>query len=55
MWREIGAQALKRVLTIDPVHPRALWFVTDAASATGDWGAIVTVYQNALEVAAGRR
>ncbi len=42
-------RALKRVLTIDPAHPRALRFVTDAASATGDWGAIVTAYQNALK------
>ena len=42
-------RALKRVLAIDPTHPRALRFVTDAAASTGDWAGVVTAYQNALK------
>jgi len=45
-------RALKRVLAIDPTHPRALRFVTDAAAATGDWPGVVAAYQAALK---GRR
>ncbi|HEY6035941.1 MAG TPA: hypothetical protein VIV58_16815, partial [Kofleriaceae bacterium] len=45
-------RALKRVLAIDPTHPRALRFVTDAAAAAGDWPAVVAAYQAALK---GRR
>ncbi|MEO8841840.1 MAG: tetratricopeptide repeat protein [Kofleriaceae bacterium] len=44
-----GERALKRVLVLDPTHPRALRFVTDAAAATGDWAGVVTAYQAALK------
>ncbi|HEY1552976.1 MAG TPA: hypothetical protein VGG28_34335, partial [Kofleriaceae bacterium] len=41
-------KALRRLLQLDPTHPRALRFVTDAAAATGDWPAVVAAYQAAL-------
>ncbi|MEO8548695.1 MAG: tetratricopeptide repeat protein, partial [Kofleriaceae bacterium] len=45
-----GERALKRVLGLDPTHPRALRFVTDTAAASGDWSAVVAAYQSALKV-----
>ena len=47
-----GERALRRVLALDPTHPRALRFVTDAAQAAGDWPGVVAAYQAALK---GRR
>ncbi|HEY0252267.1 MAG TPA: hypothetical protein VGC41_12115, partial [Kofleriaceae bacterium] len=44
-----GERALKRVLAIDPTHPRALRFVTDAAAASNDWAGVVAAYQAALK------
>ncbi len=44
-----GERALKRVLALDPTHPRALRFVTDTAQAAGDWKAVVAAYQAALK------
>ncbi len=44
-----GERALKRVLALDPTHPRALRFVTDTAQAAGDWPGVVAAYQAALK------
>lgn len=42
-------RAIKRVLVLDPSHPRALRHVTDAAAAAGDWMGVVETYQAALK------
>src|ERR1700733_2168723 len=42
-------RAVKRVLALDPSHPRALRFVTDAAAAANDWPGVVATYQAALK------
>ncbi|HTL26910.1 MAG TPA: hypothetical protein VL280_09855, partial [Burkholderiales bacterium] len=42
-------RAIKRVLALDPSHPRALRHVTDAAAAAGDWVSVVQAYQAALK------
>ena len=42
-------RAVKRVLALDPMHPRALRHVTDAAAAAGDWQGVVSAYQAALK------
>ncbi len=42
-------RAVKRVLALDPTHPRALRHVTDVAASAGDWGAVVQAYQAALK------
>ncbi|HEX4450171.1 MAG TPA: tetratricopeptide repeat protein [Kofleriaceae bacterium] len=43
-----GDKALRRLLQLDPTHPRALRFATDAAASAGDWPAVVAAYQAAL-------
>ncbi|HSD86004.1 MAG TPA: hypothetical protein VLB44_00760, partial [Kofleriaceae bacterium] len=43
-------RAIKRVLSLDPSHPRALRHVTDAAAAANDWTSVVQAYQAALKV-----
>jgi len=42
-------QSIRRVLALDPAHPRALRIVTDAAAAANDWPAVVAAYQAALK------
>ncbi len=42
-------RAIKRALAIDPAHPRALRWITDAAAAQDDWPAVVAAYQGALK------
>src|SRR4029079_2046706 len=42
-------RAIKRVLALDPAHPRALRHVTDTAAAAGDWLAVTQAYQAALK------
>jgi len=42
-------RAIKRVLALDPTHPRALRYVTDAGAAAGDWQSVVQAYQAALK------
>ena len=46
-------KALRRVLQLDPMHPRALRFATDAAATAGDWPAVVALYQAALRARPG--
>ncbi len=46
-------KALRRVLQLDPTHPRALRFATDAAASSGDWPAVVAAYQAALRARPG--
>jgi tetratricopeptide (TPR) repeat protein len=46
-------KALRRALQLDPTHPRALRYVTDAAAASGDWPAVVSAYQAALRARPG--
>ncbi|MGE5183911.1 MAG: tetratricopeptide repeat protein, partial [Acidobacteriota bacterium] len=41
-------RAVRRALSIDPAHPRALTIVTDAAAAANDWPGVVAAYQAAL-------
>ena len=48
-----AGKALARVLELDPTHPRALRFATDAAAAAGDWRAVVGAYQAALRAKPG--
>jgi tetratricopeptide (TPR) repeat protein len=43
-------QSIRRVLGLDPSHPRALRIVTDSAAAANDWPAVVAAYQAALKV-----
>jgi tetratricopeptide (TPR) repeat protein len=40
--------SIRRVLGLDPTHPRALAIVTDAAAAANDWPGVVAAYQGAL-------
>ena len=42
-------RAIRRALALDPTHPRALRWVTDAAAAAGDWASMVAAYQAALK------
>jgi tetratricopeptide (TPR) repeat protein len=46
-------RAVKRALVIDPTHPTALRWVTDAAAAAGDWNGVVAAYQAALKARHG--
>ena len=48
--RRAAEQSIRRVLALDPAHPRALRIVTDAAAAANDWPAVVAAYQAALKV-----
>jgi tetratricopeptide (TPR) repeat protein len=41
-------RAIRRALSLDPAHPRALRVLTDAAAAANDWPAVVAMYQAAL-------
>ena len=41
-------RAIRRALSIDPAHPRALRIVTDAGAAANDWQGVVAAYQAAL-------
>lgn len=42
-------QSIRRVLGLDPAHPRALRIVTDTAAEANDWPAVVAAYQAALK------
>jgi tetratricopeptide (TPR) repeat protein len=42
-------RAIKRALALDPAHPRALRWVTDAAAAQDDWKGVVAAYHAALK------
>src|SRR5262249_17548928 len=47
--RAKALEAWKRVLTVDPAYPRALRVLVDSLTESGDWAALVKVYETALK------
>src|SRR5262249_17613280 len=46
---DIALDAMRKVLAVDPAHPRAMQTLIDVYTSAGDWGSLVKVYENALK------
>ncbi len=46
---EVAENSMKKVLAIDPSHPRALRLLADLYQQTEDWSALVMLYTSALK------
>jgi tetratricopeptide (TPR) repeat protein len=52
---ELAIECMKKVVAVDPAHPRALHFLADAYERQGNWAALVRLYGNALAARPGAR
>jgi tetratricopeptide (TPR) repeat protein len=46
---EVAENSMKKVLAVDPAHPRALRLLADLYEQTEDWSALVMLYTSALK------
>src|SRR5262249_13645699 len=46
---DVSAEAMRKILAVDPAHPRAMQSLIDTTTAAGDWSSLVKVYENALK------
>ena len=46
---EVAVEAMRKVLAVDPAHPRAMQTLIELHTSSGDWAALVKVYENALK------
>jgi golgin subfamily B member 1 len=46
---QLASDAMKKILAVDPAHPRALQVLIDGYMAEENWSALVKVYESALK------
>ena len=46
---DVAVEAMKKILAVEPGHPRALAVLIDAYTAAENWSALVKVYEGALK------